>query len=95
MTPQPPLDGASSDQPHLRVISQYIKELTFRNAMAAAASQAFDQPPSIEIGVEIRTRPIGDTCEAAEVDLIIGATALQIAARSVRTVGDPCAAPSC
>lgn len=75
MTPQPPLDGASSDQPHLRVISQYIKELTFRNAMAAAASQAFDQPPSIEIGVEIRTRPIGDTGEAAEVDLIIGATA--------------------
>lgn len=65
-------DGAPppADSPHLRVLAQYVKELSFRNAMAAAAGQAYDVQPTIDMGVEVKSRPVGQG-EATEVDLCI------------------------
>lgn len=62
------------DSPHLRVIAQYVKELTFSNP-SAAVSQAFDVQPTIDMGVEVKSRPIGDRGDAAEVDLCINVQA--------------------
>jgi preprotein translocase subunit SecB len=76
MTTQPGPDfGQTADSPHLRVLSQYVKELSFRNAMAAASSQAYDHQPTIDMGVEVKSRPIGDQGEAVEVDLCINVSA--------------------
>ncbi|WP_135211940.1 protein-export chaperone SecB [Vitreimonas flagellata] len=71
--PEGPLPPA--DSPHLRVLSQYVKELSFRNAMAAAASQAYDVQPTIDMGVEVKSRPMGERNEAVEVDLCINVQA--------------------
>jgi preprotein translocase subunit SecB len=62
------------DSPHLRVLAQYVKELSFRNPMAAA-SQAYDVQPTIDMGVEVKSRPMGEKGEAAEVDLCINVQA--------------------
>ena len=76
MSTQPgPEFGQSADSPHLRVLSQYVKELSFRNAMAAASSQAYDQQPTIDMGIEVKSRPIGDRGEAVEVDLCVNVSA--------------------
>ncbi len=76
MSTQPgPEFGQSPDSPHLRVLSQYVKELSFRNAMAAASQQAYDHQPTIDMGVEVKSRPIGDQGEAVEVDLCINVAA--------------------
>ena len=76
MTTQPgPEFGQSADSPHLRVLSQYVKELSFRNAMAAASSQAYDHQPTIDMGIEVKSRPIGDQGEAVEVDLCVNVSA--------------------
>lgn len=65
---QPP-----ADSPHLRVLAQYVKELSFRNP--SAASQAFDIQPTIDMGVEVKSRPLGERGEATEVDLCINVQA--------------------
>jgi preprotein translocase subunit SecB len=62
--------GPPPDSPHLRVLTQYVKELTFRN-IAAAASQSSDVQPAIDMGVEVKSRPLGENGEAVEVDLCI------------------------
>src|SRR4029079_12402112 len=76
MSTQPGPDfGQSADSPHLRVLSQYVKELSFRNAMAAASSQAYDVQPNIDMGVEVKSRPVGGQGEAVAVDLCINVQA--------------------
>jgi preprotein translocase subunit SecB len=51
-----------------------VKELSFRNA-AAASAQAYDIQPSIDMGVEVKSRPMGDRGDAFEVDLCINVDA--------------------
>ncbi len=77
MNPHPAPDGGQvpADSPHLRVLSQYVKELSFRNAMGAASSQAYDVQPAIDMGVEVKSRPVGGEGEAVEVDLCINVQA--------------------
>jgi preprotein translocase subunit SecB len=76
MTTQPGPDfGQTAESPHLRVLSQYVKDLSFRNAMAAASSQAYEHQPTIDMGVEVKSRPIGDQGEAVEVDLCLSVAA--------------------
>jgi preprotein translocase subunit SecB len=72
MTIQSAPDGAAvpADSPHLRVLAQYVKELSFRN-VAAASAQAYDVQPTIDMGVEVKSRPMGAGAEASEVDLCI------------------------
>ena len=76
MSSQSAPDGAPipADSPHLRVLAQYVKELSFRNA-AAAAAQAYDVQPTIDMGVEVKSRSIGAQGEAVEVDLCINVQA--------------------
>ncbi len=63
------------ESPHLRVLSQYVKELSFENPVAAAAARAYDTQPSIDMGVEVKSRPIGDSGDLHEVDLRISVQA--------------------
>jgi preprotein translocase subunit SecB len=69
-------DGAHvpAESPHLRVLAQYVKELSFRNA-AAAAAQAYDIQPTIDMGVEVKSRPVGERTDAFEVDLCVNVNA--------------------
>lgn len=62
------------DSPHLRVLAQYVKELTFTNP-SAALSQAYEVQPSIDMAVEVKSRPVGDRGDAVEVDLCINVQA--------------------
>ena len=63
------------EAPQLRVLSQYVKELSFRNALAAASAQAYNEQPLIDMGVEVKSRPIGERGEATEVDLCLSVQA--------------------
>lgn len=71
-----PEGAPPADAPHLRVLAQYLKEVTFRNVAAAAAVlQAHDHQPTIDMGVQVKTRPMGAQGDAAEVDLCINVEA--------------------
>jgi preprotein translocase subunit SecB len=63
------------ESPQLRVLSQYVKELSFRNALASASQGAYNEQPMIDMGVEVKSRPIGERAEATEVDLCISVQA--------------------
>jgi preprotein translocase subunit SecB len=52
-----------------------VKELSFQNPMAAASAQAYEVQPTIDMGVEVKSRPMGDKGDAAEVDLCINVQA--------------------
>jgi preprotein translocase subunit SecB len=69
-------DGSPSaaDSPHIRVLAQYVKDLSFENPTAAATTQRSDIAPSIDMGIDVNARPLGEN-EAYEVDLRIGAKA--------------------
>jgi len=77
MTPHPAPDGPliPDNSPHLRVLSQYVKELSFRNSLAAASAQAYEVQPTIDMGVQVKSRTVGDNDEATEVDLCISVDA--------------------
>jgi preprotein translocase subunit SecB len=66
---------ASAESPHLRVLAQYVKELSFQNPMAAGSAGAYDSQPTIDMGVEVKSRRMGDTGDAYEVDLRINVQA--------------------
>jgi preprotein translocase subunit SecB len=76
MIPPNASEGAPppEDSPHLRVLAQYVKELSFQNPMPAV-SQAYETQPTIDMGVEVKSRPVGDRGDAAEVDLCINVQA--------------------
>ena len=63
-----------ADSPHLRVLAQYVKELSFRNP-GAASVQGQEVQPTIDMGVEVKSRPMGDRGDAFEVDLCINIAA--------------------
>jgi preprotein translocase subunit SecB len=74
MNTHPAPDGAQmpADSPHLRVLAQYVKELSFRNP---GATNGADVQPTIDMGVEVKSRPMGEKGDAFEVDLCINAAA--------------------
>jgi preprotein translocase subunit SecB len=68
---------AAQDSPHLRVLAQYVKDLSFENPTAAAGVRAGDQAaPAIDMGIDVNARPLNEG-EAYEVDLRIGAKAMR------------------
>ena len=67
--------GTAAESPHLRVLAQYVKELSFQNPMAAASTRAYETQPTIDMNVEVKSRRIGDDGDAFEVDLHIGVQA--------------------
>jgi preprotein translocase subunit SecB len=76
MNTQPAPDSAQipADSPHLRVLAQYVKELSFRGA-GAAAPHAYDMQPTIDMGVEVKSRPMSEKGDAFEVDLCVNVAA--------------------
>lgn len=46
--------------PHLRVVGQYIKDLSLENPHAPQSMQALQKPPAVEIEMEVGTRQLGD-----------------------------------
>ena len=62
----------AADSPHMRVLTQYVKELSFRNPGGTIAT---DIQPTIDMGVEVKSRPMGDKGDAFEVDLCINVAA--------------------
>lgn len=65
---------AGSDAPHLRVLAQYVKDLSFENPTAGSLSRPQDTPPAIDMGIDVSARPLREG-EAYEVDLSIRAQA--------------------
>ena len=63
-----------ADSPHMRVLAQYVKELSFRN-IAAASAQAYEVQPAIDMGIEVKSRSMGERSDAFEVDLCINVNA--------------------
>ena len=69
-------DKGSPDAPHLRVLAQYVKDLSFENPTASATARTGEAAPAIEMGIDVNARPLGSEGEGAyEVDLRIGAKA--------------------
>jgi preprotein translocase subunit SecB len=75
MQPTPESAPAEQNSPHLRVLAQYVKELTFKNPTAAGITQGYEAQPMIDMGVEVKSRPMGDSGDAYEVDLRINVEA--------------------
>jgi preprotein translocase subunit SecB len=61
----------ASEGPQIRVLAQYVKDLSFENPMAAAAARAYESQPLIDMGVEVKTRPASAESDVFEVDLRI------------------------
>lgn len=74
-TPLPEGATASADSPHLRVLAQYVKELSFKNPMAAGSARAYENQPTIDMGVEVKSRRVADSGDVFEVDLHISVQA--------------------
>jgi len=65
---------SANDSPHIRVLAQYVKDLSFENPTAATGTQRQEVAPSIDMGIDVNARPLGEG-DAYEVDLRIGAKA--------------------
>lgn len=69
-------DGGQTGQeaPQLRVLAQYVKDLSFENPTANVGGAPNATAPSIDMGIDVNARALNDG-EAYEVDLRIGAKA--------------------
>lgn len=63
------------DTPHLRVLAQYVKDLSFENPTAAAGVRNAEAAPAIDMGIDVNARPMEN--DSFEVDLRIGAKAMR------------------
>jgi preprotein translocase subunit SecB len=72
-TPPMPAPGAPQPQPQIRILAQFIRDLSFENPNAPESLRATETPPNIDLGVEMNAkgRPDG----FYEVDLKLTARA--------------------
>lgn len=68
-------EGAEQSPPQMRVLTQYVKELSFKNAAETGFARAYDIQPVIDMGVEVKSRLMGDSGDIFEVDLRISVRA--------------------
>jgi preprotein translocase subunit SecB len=68
-----PLPAPGADAPGMRVLAQFIRDLSFENPRAPESLRAGGVQPQIELGVEMNARTRPD--ELYEVDLKLSATA--------------------
>lgn len=71
-TPTPPAGGEAEQQPVIRVLGQYLKDLSFENPGAPASLRGQGQP-QIRLQIDVRARALEDS--AYEVELILNADA--------------------
>ncbi len=55
MTDQPP-QGVPEDQPGIRILAQYIRDLSFENPRAPESLRAGAGQPNVDLGVELNAR---------------------------------------
>ena len=70
-----PPQAAGADEnalPQFGVLAQYVRDLSFENPNAPASLTA-GRAPAIEVGVDVRARPLGE--DRYEIELKLGATA--------------------
>ncbi len=65
--------AGTAGAPALNVISQFIRDLSFENPRGGGAVIRPDQPPALNVQVNVNAKPLSDT--DYEVDLIIEAKA--------------------
>jgi preprotein translocase subunit SecB len=53
-------DGASTKQPQINVLGQYIKDLSFENPGAPASLRAQEEQPKLEINFNVQAQSIGE-----------------------------------
>ena len=65
------MDGppSSAESPHLRVLAQYVKDLSFQNPMAAGSARAYETQPTIDMGVEVKSRRISEPGDVFEIEM--------------------------
>lgn len=74
-TATPPAPAASPTAPQVRVIAQYIKDLSFENPDPLSALRSGQPAPAIDLGIDVQARRAQG--EAYEVDLNINVRALR------------------
>ncbi|MEO1066850.1 MAG: protein-export chaperone SecB [Pseudomonadota bacterium] len=52
--------AATTEQPSLNALAQYIKDFSFENPRAPASLQAQSESPNINIGVNVNANPLND-----------------------------------
>jgi preprotein translocase subunit SecB len=70
--PVPPQGGDQPQVPSIRVMGQYVKDLSFENPGAPDSLRQGTQP-QIDLSVDVRARNVGD--DMVEVELILSAKA--------------------
>lgn len=58
----PPAEGAQANQPppQLNVLAQYVKDLSFENPNAPRSLQQQQQPPAINIQINVNAKPLAE-----------------------------------
>ena len=75
MTDMPPMPAPGGGQPQIRILAQFIRDLSFENPGAPDSLRAGEQPPQIDMGVEMNAKGRPDSLY--EVDLKLTARALR------------------
>ena len=71
--PSTPTDNQTPAQPQLRVLAQYVKDLSFENPGAPDTLRPGQPAPGIDLSIDVRARGVGD--DTFEVLLVINARA--------------------
>jgi preprotein translocase subunit SecB len=69
----PSSNGGAQQQPGVRILAQFIRDLSFENPRAPESLRSMGEPPQIELGVEMNARARPD--QLFEVDLKLSAAA--------------------
>ena len=70
----PPINGEMTGQPGIRILAQYIRDLSFENPNAPDALRASETPPQIDLNVELNARGRQDALHEVELKLTARAT---------------------
>lgn len=71
----PAADNPAPNQPALRVMAQYVKDLSFENPGAPDTLRPGQPAPAIDLSIDVQARSLGD--DHYEVVLSIGAKAMR------------------
>lgn len=71
--PANPEQSGTPQLPQIRVMGQYVKDLSFENPSAPASLRGAGGQPNIDMGIDVRARPLED--ETFEVELALSAKA--------------------
>ncbi|MEO1014583.1 MAG: protein-export chaperone SecB [Pseudomonadota bacterium] len=72
-TPTPPAPGVGDAAPSLRVLAQYLKDLSFENPRAPQVFTTMTAAPNIAVNVDVNARGVGE--DQYEVELTVSAKA--------------------